>query len=82
MECFNLNKRIPRISYAQAIEILKKRGHSNIKKLNKQNELELIEEIKGPFFILNFPVEINPPFYMKRNKNGNLVIFKALEFLK
>lgn len=49
-----------------------------MERLNKANEITLIEEFNGPVFILNFPVTTNPPFYMKRNKDGILVclIFK------
>lgn len=57
----------------EAIEILKKKGKIIMEKLNKANELALIEEFNGPVFVINFPVTTNPPFYMKKDESGNFV---------
>lgn len=66
---------IPRISYAEAIKILKEKHNKlNILKLSKRDEFLLTEIFNGPVFVMYYPSH-DKPFYMKRSDDDLLVNF-------
>ncbi|VDM96285.1 unnamed protein product [Thelazia callipaeda] len=59
----------PRLNYDEAIAILESKGERiSAGRLNKENELSLVQHCGGPLFVLRYP-HIQKPFYMKRSGN-------------
>ena len=78
-----LNSKFEKLTYTEAIEILKKAVKSGVKfennniywglDLQSEHERYLTEKhVKGPMFLIDYPKEIKA-FYMKQNSDGKTV---------
>ena len=65
----------PRISYDEAVEMLKEKGHpiSWGDDIGGDEETELSTSFEKPVFIYNYPTRVKP-FYMKPNDDGRTVL--------
>lgn len=80
-----LDKPFPRITYAEAQDILQKNKHHlqngfvPSKDLNSEQELFLVQHLQSPVFVIGWPKELKP-FYARQNKdNPELVMIWSID---